>query len=119
MKRINKKYFFTTFAVGFLMFGLNGLEQTVVSVAKATGGSSSYYVPKKANLSDDQLYNSVHLTEDIPNLGPSFTFVIHGVGGDAGNWSNDLIYYPNDPGNASNMGFEGNDDFAWNESGRS
>lgn len=93
-------------AVGLMVVGANGLKETTYGANYAE--VPVYYQPMSPVKIGANLYNEVHLDEACEDLKPSFTFIVHGIGGSASNWSNDLYY---DCNNASCIGSGG---FAWN-----
>lgn len=108
MKLNFKRLFLSTLIVGLLAAGTNGLKEATLTVAKA---DNSYYVKKHLRtFSRSQLVNEIKLTSDA-NRGPSFTFLIHGIGGNAGHWSNSLSY---DSSNPDNYGVNGGTAFSYN-----
>ena len=83
-------------AVGLMVVGTNGLKEVAYSATYAE--TPTYYKSLKTPaLTGTSLNNEVKENSPRNELGPSFTFLVHGIGGNASNWSNDLYYDPDSP----------------------
>ncbi len=102
--------------VGLLVMGTNGLKEAAYSAVNAEEPYYQSLTPSSKPLTE--MYNEVRLKRPNNDLRPSFTFFVHGIGGHAANWSNDLNYFPDDT-SANGFGLTGSDfsvtDFKWNE----
>ena len=106
-------------AVGLMVVGTNGLKEAAYSATFAD--TPTYYQPKTPIKTGVSLNNEVRLDYQQIDLGPSFTFLVHGIGGNAGHWSNGLYYSPEDP-DSDGLGIAGNDynsqqpwNYLWND----
>ena len=109
-----KHIFLPAAAIGLLIVGMEGLKETVYSAVHAANGSGipAYFELDETADPGANINNEVRISS--PNdLGPSFTFLVHGIGGDASHWSNDLRFSPNSS-DSDEYGIIGNDGFAWN-----
>lgn len=103
MNRKFKKMFLPAIAAGLLVFGTNGLKESAIYQAKAD--YTGFYIPRNPSLSGQSLKNRIRLNSWNENEA-SFTFIIPGLGGSAGNWSNSLFY------NGNTNSIYGNEDFS-------
>ena len=110
-----KHIFLPAVAIGLLIVGMDGLKETVYYAAHAIdeGGIPKYFELDETATPGADINNEVRIKSPVDGLGPSFTFLVHGIGGDASHWSNNLRYSPNNPG-SNEYGIIGDEEFAWN-----
>lgn len=93
-------------SIGMMIMGMHGLKETAFESMVAE--TPTYYTPISPQATGESLNQAIRLDSPHDNLKPSFTFFIHGLGGDASVWSNDLYY------DCNNSTIIGNGNFEWN-----
>ncbi len=107
MNKKLKNIILPAIAVGMLIVGTNGLKEAVYS-GNYADTIPAYYQPRTPSLTGASLNNQVRENYARNDLGPSLTFLVHGIGGNASNWSNGLYYSPEDP-YSDELGIAGTD----------